>query len=120
MYLRSLNNLKMKKMKNKISFGLIAVALIVLAVLNVGIASKGNVAVLNLQKTFKTASANPETGETQTALVKTVLTGTALQTRIANGVQQTRTCNYIQIVCTGTGSVECVSDFDYSNCTEWS
>lgn len=106
-------------MKKNILFGLITIAFIAVAMLNIGITSKGNIAVLNLQKAFRTASADAESGDSK-YLVKTVMTGTATQTKMENGVQKTRTCNYTQIVCTGTGDVDCTSGFDYSNCTEWS
>jgi|WetSurMetagenome_2_1015567.scaffolds.fasta_scaffold50138_1 hypothetical protein len=52
--------------------------------------------------------------------LKTVNTGSNAQFYITmNGLNYVHTCEYTQTICTGTGTVSCISHFYAYNCTPW-
>jgi hypothetical protein len=108
-------------MKKKILFGLTGLAFGALLILNVNIVSKGTSSDLILLKTFMIASAEDGEGGGWISYVqtKTTNTGTATSTAIINGVSYTRTCNYIQTICSGTGTTECTPSLNTTNCSDW-
>lgn len=106
-------------MKKEFLYGLASIAFCALLMLNLTLVSRSGSTHLTLQMKSIIAYAQDENPPTKYQ-TKTVNTGSNATFYVTmNGLQYSRVCDYTQIICEGTGTMDCTPYFSTSNCTPW-